>query len=541
MKILTSDKPLNKVGIVSSDASLCKIKVKPTRDNNNTTDSRKPENNNDNNYDNDVQRYVVASKKRAVVLQFQSPIQRKKNLKKSKLGKGSNHPQGAVQGIKNLTPVNPARPMERTFVDKKRTGPKALEGTYIEFFENEKNDETISINSRAYEKNGESGSIKTEAHDKIVTNVSIETEKDIEEEAQIETEMDAETEVEDDDFSLELEKDDNYYNHFLKSIQCSAKVKQIKCGSIADQRDDVFFTNEFVQDFPMFNRSKSRKKKIRSDRSKSKISVEASGARVMKEISKLFDGTGFNKDIFNVESEDNQISLQSDDDFDFDENVHSNHETSHNQGDVWTLDNLLAGLMNINTCGEEFGVDCGDFECDDKDGWDLMKPRENGDDTSEVSIDPPTALYAAIGAQNWNVALRRLVEAPEEAREWVCSGTSEEGTVIQFLPIHLVCLTNAPLLLAALLVQAYPESLMEDGMGKLPIHMACQAQVDHRIVFLLSNRYQESLQIEDDEGNTPIEIASLSESSNERSKIIQVLTKKWKTKLLQHLHSYTMP
>ena len=86
MKILTSDKPLNKVGIASSDVSLCKIKVKATRDNNNPAGSRKPQNDDNNNDENAVQRYVVASKKRTVVLQFQSPMQRKMNLKKSKLG-----------------------------------------------------------------------------------------------------------------------------------------------------------------------------------------------------------------------------------------------------------------------------------------------------------------------------------------------------------------------------------------------------------------------------------------------------------------------
>ena len=45
------------------------------------------------------------------------------------------------------------------------------------------------------------------------------------------------------------------------------------------------------------------------------------------------------------------------------------------------------------------------------------------------------------------------MEAPEEASSWVSSRTSGNGTVIQFLPLHLACLTEAPLLLVIILVQ----------------------------------------------------------------------------------------
>jgi ankyrin repeat protein len=122
--------------------------------------------------------------------------------------------------------------------------------------------------------------------------------------------------------------------------------------------------------------------------------------------------------------------------------------------------------------------------------------------------------------------LGRLMEAPEEAGEWVVSGKSDDDTIFEFLPLHLACLTNAPLLLVTLLLQACPDAVEEDTMGKLPIHMACEAQVDHRTVFLLLNRFPESLQIEDEDGNTPIEIASFADASEERKKIIQILTRK---------------
>uniref|UniRef100_A0A6S8X503 Uncharacterized protein n=1 Tax=Chaetoceros debilis TaxID=122233 RepID=A0A6S8X503_9STRA len=139
---------------------------------------------------------------------------------------------------------------------------------------------------------------------------------------------------------------------------------------------------------------------------------------------------------------------------------------------------------------------------------------------------PPTALYAAIGTQNWNIALRRLIDKPEEASTTVKNASTDGSTVFEFLPLHIACLSGAPLLLVTMLVQTYPDAVNCRAMNKLPIHMACEAQADHRIVFLLINALPQSLNEKDDEGNTPIEIASCGEINEERNKIIQMLTKR---------------
>ena len=186
------------------------------------------------------------------------------------------------------------------------------------------------------------------------------------------------------------------------------------------------------------------------------------------------------------------------------------------QESPWNLSGILKSMMYnfcVNECNDlvDFGDDDTIFE---------------NERLNEVVLSKPTALYAAIGAKKWNVALRRLIEKPNEAGVWVSSGTNEDESIIKFLPIHLACFVNAPLLLITLLVQSYPEGVEQEALGRLPIHMACQMQVDHRIIFLLLERFPESLNILDDEGNTPVDIASSVDSNEQKGKIIQVLTRK---------------
>lgn len=139
---------------------------------------------------------------------------------------------------------------------------------------------------------------------------------------------------------------------------------------------------------------------------------------------------------------------------------------------------------------------------------------------------PPTALYAAIGTQNWNIALMRLLEEPREASKWVKNVSTDGKTEFRFLPLHIACLSGAPLLLITLLVQTYPNAVKYNAMGKLPIHLACETLADHRVVFLLLNAWPESINVRDDNGMIPIQVASLNAPCDERKRIVQVLTKK---------------
>jgi hypothetical protein len=147
-------------------------------------------------------------------------------------------------------------------------------------------------------------------------------------------------------------------------------------------------------------------------------------------------------------------------------------------------------------------------------------------DANEHEDLPPTALYAAIGTQNWNIALMRLLEEPGEASKWVKNASTDGKTEFRFLPLHIACLSGAPLLLVTLLLQTYPNAVKYTAMGKLPIHLACETLADDRVVFLLLNAWPESINIKDDNDMTPIEVASSNPPSEERKRVVQILTKK---------------
>lgn len=206
------------------------------------------------------------------------------------------------------------------------------------------------------------------------------------------------------------------------------------------------------------------------------------------------------------------------------------------------FERIVAKIPGIK-CGEDF--DFLDFFADEEDKLKvplgvegerrLLYPANDHVDS------PPTALYAAIGTKQWNIALRRLLEKPNEASMWVKNASEDGQTVFRFLPLHIACLSGAPLLLITLLVQTYPNAVKYNAMGKLPIHMACEVLADHRVVFLLLNSWPESLQARDEDGFTPIEIASEFEQCDERNKIVQILTKKMECSVVKTptaLYSY---
>jgi len=168
--------------------------------------------------------------------------------------------------------------------------------------------------------------------------------------------------------------------------------------------------------------------------------------------------------------------------------------------------------------------DCTKEEIEVEDVASIIQSKSSDVVSRAIETAEPTVLYAALGTQNWNGAICRLLEAPNEASVWVDTGSVGEETVIRFLPLHIACLSSAPLLLVTLLVQTYPDSVGKKTMGKLPIHMACDSQADHRVVFLLLNSMPSSLHAIDDEENTPVEVASLTDPCIEKAKIIQVLT-----------------
>lgn len=491
MKIYTTDKAVvdkaNSAGpILKSDTSLCKVKVKRSKSKAEDYESRDPQNNRIDEKE-DVQRYVVSSKKRKVVLQFESPVQRKRNnrTKGTDVRKG---PEGAVQGIKNLGSMKRTQ-FNQKIVNKemKRNGFQDLEGTYIVLDgKSERPDSALGYES-----------------------------------------YDEHMDVYDENNEVEVEKDDNVYYNFLKAIQCRTSVYNIKCDSLKCDGQDKY-VNQPTNEATYAKVPITHEELLSSSREKGDEKISLTMENQVKSVDYI------DEDYYEIDRYEESVRDSGQDEL-------INVEATKNQvepvvartffgtlgalgKDTWETFGTLGILVYDSGCGNtgntDFGEKCTElYKC----GNDIM----SDDELSLMSIEPPTALYAAIGTKNWNVALRRLIEAPDEASIWVhASEASEDDTLIQFLPLHLACLTGAPLLLITLLVQTYPEALRQDAIGKLPIHIACEAQVDHRIVFLLLSRYPESLEMEDDDGNKPIDIASLADENKERAKIIQVLTKK---------------
>ncbi len=494
---------------LNREMSLCKIKVKPKHGIHgvDSRDLRQHKSEKE-----DVQQYVVASKKRTIVLQFESPVKKKntKILRMKKERNDSNNAQsGVVQGIKNLSPAKHSRNNHKggvSLIEKIRSGAQGLEGTYIHV-------------DRGME---DIGSIGFESLDKNDLDMDYGYQ-----------EGEGEEEV------VEVEKDDNYYHSFLRSIQCRVSVKNLKCD------DDVFLCADKTN-VPQRTPLKAKHDEaIEPMATKLLVNWSGEGRADMAEKIDNYHDNDVYEPVTNErehhgvdvrEDKSNHINgdYYDDDDGDdyYDDDIVERTPAKTDKIPVDSFGNFLLGhILYFNPCTNFGETGCENkFEC----GAAPMEiPQFEEDDMTEVSLEAPTALYAAIGTKNWNVALRRLIEAPEEASVWVSSGVSNEGnTTIEFLPLHLACLTKAPLLLVTLLVQTFPEAIERESMGKLPIHMACEAKVDHRIVFLLLSQFPESLEMKDEDGNTPIALASLADSSHERGKIIQILTRNMENTVL---------
>jgi len=212
------------------------------------------------------------------------------------------------------------------------------------------------------------------------------------------------------------------------------------------------------------------------------------------------------------------------------EEIEEDDATADGAGSYTWFKNVICSPLSGGNIEDDIMGQCDKFECvndGDENSMEDETQRQSFDCESKIiDFSRPTVLYTAIESRNWNGAIARLLKVPEEASIWVDVSSSDKVTIIHFLPLHIACLSGAPLLLVTLLVQSYPDAVREETAGKLPVHMACDSQADHRVVFLLLNSYPESLYTLDNEENTPIEVASLTDPCPEKAKIIQVLTKK---------------
>ena len=96
--------------------------------------------------------------------------------------------------------------------------------------------------------------------------------------------------------------------------------------------------------------------------------------------------------------------------------------------------------------------------------------------------------------------------------------------MVKYLPLHLACSLRAPLMLVAVLIQSYPDSVKKGtNSGKLPLHIACEKNTDHRVVSFLLHSWSDSFHVKDNQGQTCVQKALLSKYGEEGTKIVKAL------------------
>lgn len=142
----------------------------------------------------------------------------------------------------------------------------------------------------------------------------------------------------------------------------------------------------------------------------------------------------------------------------------------------------------------------------------------------EMSVDydvSPTLLYKFIEYKDWDEAMLRCEQAPEEARTWVVRFESDDSSdensayedyeekVVRWrmLPIHEAVVFNAPVKLITLLLKAYPAAISSvDDRKMTPLHLCCRNLRNVNIAQFLIVKNAETLTMTDYKGRTPLAV-----------------------------------
>lgn len=150
----------------------------------------------------------------------------------------------------------------------------------------------------------------------------------------------------------------------------------------------------------------------------------------------------------------------------------------------------------------------------------ILETEMEGSD--EKLVFTPTKLYSYVQEKNWDDAVRRVLEAPDEASIWV--GANRKSGDVKCLPLHIACALRAPLMLVAVLVRSYPDSVKKKTKsGKLPLHISCEKRCSERVVSFLLHSWPDSYHVKDHKGQTCMQTALLSKTSEQRTKNVETL------------------
>jgi ankyrin repeat protein len=133
----------------------------------------------------------------------------------------------------------------------------------------------------------------------------------------------------------------------------------------------------------------------------------------------------------------------------------------------------------------------------------------------------PTVLYKFIEYEEWDEAISRCEEEPDEARTWVYRYVdyADDDTEVQpeekkpmavkwrMLPIHIAIVFKAPLNVVSALLKAYPNGINEpDDRKMLPIHLCCRAMTHLDVAQRLVLDNTDNLTKTDYKGRTPFDL-----------------------------------
>jgi len=119
------------------------------------------------------------------------------------------------------------------------------------------------------------------------------------------------------------------------------------------------------------------------------------------------------------------------------------------------------------------------------------------------------SVYNAISNGLWSQAMRSIQQNPTEASQWIVRDTYNDQTQkeeeCRVLPIHTACALNPPLNLVKELLGAYPEGpSFTDNQGLYPLHYACGNFASAEVVELVRYAFPEAIKLTDPNGMLPL-------------------------------------
>jgi hypothetical protein len=139
--------------------------------------------------------------------------------------------------------------------------------------------------------------------------------------------------------------------------------------------------------------------------------------------------------------------------------------------------------------------------------------------------DNPTQLFLSLQHKDWESALVRSKNAPEEACIWI-SRKEDDGESIRWrlLPIHAAIIFGAPANVTEAVLECFPlGARARDDQGMLPLHLVFRQGGQLEIVHMLVRTFPAAIEVENSKGRTPMDIAKAS-SSPQRDAYVEALS-----------------